>query len=143
MPVLTLTNNLRILETQALIVIPALALNQPGIDTQVSGALLLINTKNTSQSPTKNIPLDIGGFVNQSLLLLGEKLKHNSRVSSTQNKLFFWRQCSPCIHLSFATIRTGTRSQTEGQENHQENTGSLTVSRSIEINKFASFYLIF
>ena len=88
MPVLTLTNNQRILETQALIVIPALALNQPGIDTQVSGTLLLINTKNTSQSPTNNIPLDIRGFVNQSLLL-GKKLKHNSRVSSTQNKVVF------------------------------------------------------
>ena len=44
--------------------------------------------------------LTVVGFVNQSVLLLGEKLKHNSWDSSTWNKLVFWCQCSPCLPLN-------------------------------------------
>ena len=64
-------------------------------------------------STTNNKPLDNVGFVNQNVLL-DEKLKHNFQASPTQNKLVFWCQCLPCTSLSFATGRTGRRSQKEG-----------------------------
>ena len=77
-------------------------------------APLIMNTKNIGLSSIIHNPLDCGSFVNQSLLLLCEKLKHNSQASPAWKKLVFWCQCSPCTLLLFATIRTSTRSQTEG-----------------------------
>ena len=46
----------------------------------------------TSLKPTKDDPQGSGWFVNQSLLILCEQLKHNSRASPTRNKLVLLHQ---------------------------------------------------
>ena len=69
----------------------------------------------TSLKPTKDDSQGSGGFVNQSLLLLGEQLRNITLELHLPGISWFSGANARHAHLlSFATIRTGTRSQTEG-----------------------------
>ena len=74
--------------------------NQQSEDTGHSG--IYCDTSITFK-PTKDGPQGSGGFKKQSLLLLGEKFKINSRASPKWNKLVFWHQmlarCAICLLL--------------------------------------------